>query len=80
MVNSKELVEAQQAWRDYGFKGEGMVVGVIDTGIDHQHQDMVLADDTEVALTENRSMQPLKKKTFLAAIIRKSSIRLQLYG
>ncbi|MFD1360097.1 S8 family serine peptidase [Lentibacillus salinarum] len=53
MVSSKELVEAQHAWRDYGFKGEGMVVGVIDTGIDHEHQDMVLSDDTDVALTED---------------------------
>lgn len=53
MVHSKELVEAQQAWRDYDFKGEGMVVGVIDTGIDHEHQDMVLSDDTDVKLTED---------------------------
>ncbi len=62
MVNSKELVEAQQAWRDYGFKGEGMVVGVIDTGIDHQHQDMVLADDTEVALTEKQVNATIEKE------------------
>ncbi|WP_010529997.1 S8 family serine peptidase [Lentibacillus jeotgali] len=53
MVNSKKLVEAQQAWRDYGFKGEGMVVGVIDTGIDHEHQDMMLSGDTDVKLTED---------------------------
>jgi lactocepin len=57
MVYSKELVEAQQAWNDYGYKGEGMVVGVIDTGVDHNHQDMVLSDDTEVALTEEQINQ-----------------------
>mgnify|MGYP001161698179 CR=1 FL=1 len=52
MVYSKELVQAQEAWRDYGFKGEGMVVGVIDTGMDPSHRDMVLAGDTEKELTK----------------------------
>ncbi|PLR85080.1 lactocepin [Bacillus canaveralius] len=51
MLYSKELVQAQDAWRDYGFKGEGMVVGVIDTGLDPSHKDMVLSDTTEQDLT-----------------------------
>jgi lactocepin len=53
MKFSKELVQAQEAWRDYGYKGEGMVVGVIDTGIDPGHRDMILSDDTEVKLSES---------------------------
>ncbi|WP_317851900.1 S8 family serine peptidase [Planococcus sp. 4-30] len=52
MKYSKELVQAQQAWSDYGFKGEGMIVGVIDTGIDPGHQDMVLTNNTTAALTQ----------------------------
>lgn len=52
MKYSKELVQAQQAWRDYGFKGEGMIVGVIDSGIDPGHQDMVLTNNTTAALTQ----------------------------
>src|SRR5690625_6059841 len=52
MKYSKELVEAQSSWRDYGYKGEGMTVGVIDTGIDPDHRDMVLSEDTEAAHTE----------------------------
>ena len=35
MLYSKELVQAQEAWREYGYKGEGMVVGIIDTGMTH---------------------------------------------
>lgn len=52
MVHSKGLVEAQQAWRDYGYKGEGMVVGVIDSGVDPTHRDMVLSDNETGKLTE----------------------------
>lgn len=53
MVYSKELVQAQQAWNDYGFKGEGMVVGIIDTGIDPSHKDMILSDNSTAELTQN---------------------------
>ena len=52
MKYSKELVQAQQAWNDYGFKGEGMIVGVIDTGIDPGHRDMVLTNNATAALTQ----------------------------
>lgn len=53
MKYSKELVQAQQAWGDYGYKGEGMVVGVIDTGIDPSHKDMVLTDDSTGDITKD---------------------------
>ncbi|WP_370457933.1 S8 family serine peptidase [Thalassobacillus sp. CUG 92003] len=52
MLYSKELVKAQQTWQDYGYKGEGMTVGVIDTGIDPGHQDMILSEETETEIGE----------------------------
>ena len=46
MIYSKELIKAQQTWQDYGYKGDGMTVAVIDTGIDPSHRDMVLSEET----------------------------------
>lgn len=53
MVHSKELVQAQLAWEKYAFKGEGMVVGVIDTGIDPNHRDMILTDNATGEITSS---------------------------
>ncbi len=52
MKYSKEIVEAQKAWEAYGKKGEGMIVGIIDTGIDPSHKDFILTDGTKAALTK----------------------------
>ncbi|WP_245755934.1 S8 family serine peptidase [Halobacillus alkaliphilus] len=52
LLYSKELVKAQKTWEEYGYKGEGMTIGVIDTGIDPDHQDMVLSEETETEISQ----------------------------
>ncbi|QAS53430.1 hypothetical protein HLI_15100 [Halobacillus litoralis] len=69
MLYSKELVNAQKTWQDYGYKGEGMTVGVIDTGIDPEHRDMVLSDETDPEISKDdvdalKSSGELKGKYF----------------
>lgn len=54
MLYSKDMVNAKETWQDYGFKGEGTVVAVIDTGIDPSHKDMVLSPETKVDLTSSK--------------------------
>ncbi|RDW20795.1 lactocepin [Oceanobacillus chungangensis] len=53
MRYSKELVEAQKTWDEYGYDGEGMIVGVIDSGVDPSHKDFVLTDEKEAVLTKD---------------------------
>lgn len=52
MVNSTELVEALLTWEEYGYDGTGMVVGVIDSGVDPTHKDFVLSDEDAAALSK----------------------------
>lgn len=53
MAYSKELVQAQQAWHNYGVKGEGMVVAVIDSGVDPTHKDFILSDATKAEISKD---------------------------
>jgi lactocepin len=51
MKNSKSLIQTSETWADAGLKGEGMVVSVIDTGVDPTHKDFVLTDNETAELT-----------------------------
>lgn len=53
MNSAKELTEATKVWQDLGLKGEGMVVSIIDTGIDYNHKDMKLTDTSKEKLTKD---------------------------
>ncbi|WP_088043059.1 S8 family serine peptidase [Bacillus sp. EAC] len=44
MGASKELVQAQKVWNQYGYEGEGLLVAIIDSGIDYTHKDMTLTE------------------------------------
>ncbi|EIT83891.1 lactocepin [Fictibacillus macauensis ZFHKF-1] len=63
MIYSKDLINAKETWKDYGYKGQGEVVAVIDTGIDSTHRDMKLSEGTKVKLTSGKvdSLKQSKK-------------------
>ncbi|RXJ01686.1 lactocepin [Anaerobacillus alkaliphilus] len=52
MLFSKEMVKAQKTWDEYGYAGEGMVIGIIDTGIDPSHRDFVLSEGVKTKLSK----------------------------
>lgn len=45
MGSSNDMIGSPAIW-DIGYKGEGTVVAIIDTGIDPSHRDMVLSEET----------------------------------
>ena len=49
MTSAKELTQAYSTWKNFGYKGEGMVVSIVDTGIDVNHKDMRLTEDLSKA-------------------------------
>lgn len=62
MQYANELTQAYNVWKDYGYKGEDMVVSVIDTGIDSTHKDLKDIDSSKIKLTKdivNQKIQAL---------------------
>lgn len=52
MISSVGQVRGPETWEEYGNVGENMVIGIIDSGIDPTHQDMVLSEGVEYSIDE----------------------------
>ncbi|EQB37062.1 hypothetical protein M948_09235 [Virgibacillus sp. CM-4] len=44
-VESNKLVEAMKVWQEYNYTGDGMVVAVVDSGIDYEHASLKLSEE-----------------------------------
>lgn len=61
MSTAKEFTQATSVWKDYGYKGEGLVVSIIDTGIDYTHKDMKLSDQSKTKIKNDDINQEFGK-------------------
>ena len=61
MYSSAGMVAAPAAW-DLGYKGEGRIVSVIDSGADINHPAMRVSDESKVALTQEKVEKLIQDK------------------
>ncbi|WDC84971.1 S8 family serine peptidase [Caloramator sp. mosi_1] len=54
LSSAKALTNTEKVWDKLGLKGEGMVVSIVDTGIDYTHKDMKLTDPAKAKLNKNK--------------------------
>lgn len=52
MDTSKDMIGSYPTWLS-GYKGEGTVVSIIDSGLDYRHRDMVLSEGTKTKITKD---------------------------
>lgn len=52
-ASANEMADVQKVWQNHKLKGEGMVVSIIDTGVDYTHKDLKLDAGTKTAISRN---------------------------
>lgn len=50
-TSANNMANVSTVWSNYQYKGEGTVVSIIDTGIDPNHKDLRLSDESKAKLT-----------------------------
>ena len=52
--SADDMANVSTVWNNYKYKGEGTVVSIIDTGIDPNHKDLRLSDESKAKLTREK--------------------------
>lgn len=61
LKSQQEIIGANQAWKNFKYKGEGTVVAVIDSGIDVSHKALALDDNSRVKYTKNQMQDAINE-------------------
>lgn len=60
MNSAKKLTQVYETWNKLNYKGEGMVVSIIDTGIDVNHKDMNLTENSKMKIKDIKNSKETK--------------------
>ncbi|WP_010299061.1 S8 family serine peptidase, partial [Clostridium senegalense] len=67
MNSAKKLTQIEDIWKKYSLKGEGMVVAILDTGIDYKHKDFKNPQDTSKLKLKKDEIEKVKASGILKA-------------
>ncbi|MBU5228354.1 S8 family serine peptidase [Clostridium senegalense] len=67
MNSAKKLTQIEDVWKKYSLKGEGMVVAILDTGIDYKHKDFKNPEDTGKLKLKKDEVEKVKASGVLKA-------------
>ncbi|MGL4731136.1 MAG: S8 family serine peptidase [Clostridium sp.] len=67
MNNAKKLTQIEEVWKKYSLQGEGMVVAILDTGIDYKHKDFKNPDDKSKLKLNESGLEKIKSSGVLKA-------------
>ena len=70
-IDSNQLANVQQVWENYKLKGEGMVISIIDSGVDPTHKDLRLSEETKEKISLQVGGQSAKNLGYGQAFTRK---------
>lgn len=54
MNTARNMTNVPNVWKELGYKGEGTVVSIVDTGNDYTHKDMRLTDPSKAKLNKEK--------------------------
>ncbi|MGL4731870.1 MAG: S8 family serine peptidase [Clostridium sp.] len=67
MNTAKSLTQVDEVWKKYSLKGEGMVVAILDTGIDYKHKDFKNPEDKNKLKLNESGVEKIKESGVLKA-------------
>lgn len=70
-IDANQLANIQNVWQNHQLKGEGMVVSIIDSGIDPTHKDLRLSEETKEKIPLQQGELSAKNMGYGQAFTRK---------
>ena len=61
ITSAKKMTQIEDVWKTYSLKGEGMVIAVIDTGIDYRHKDFSNPKNLNKTKLNKEKVQAIKE-------------------